>query len=73
MDVPLALINIGIRNGLKGDKGKSSTFSHKTVVDGLSAFLAVSNDRNGMIVDLFEVRRVKTSLLSSPIMIDSND
>ena len=72
MDVPLAHNNIGIRNGLKG-KRKSSTFSHKIVVDGLSAFLAVSNDRNGMIVDLFEIRRVKTSLLSSPIMIDSND
>ena len=73
MDVPLALNDIGIRNGLKGYKEKSSTFSHKTVVDGLSAFLAVSNDRNGRIVDLFGIRRVKTSLLYSPIMIDSND
>lgn len=73
MDVPLALNDIEIRNGLKGYKEKSSTFSHKTVVDGLSAFLAVSNDRNGMIVDLFGIRRVKSSLLCSPIMIDSND
>lgn len=73
MDVPLALNDIGIRNGLKGYKEKSSTFSHKTVVDGLSAFLAVSNDRNEMIVDLFGIRRVKSSLLCSPIMIDSND
>lgn len=45
MDVPLALNNIGIRNGLKGYKGKSSTLSHKTVVDGLFAFLKVLNDR----------------------------
>lgn len=59
MDVPLALNDIGIRYGLKGYKRKSSTFSHKTVVDGLSTFLTVSNDRNGMIVDLFEIRRVK--------------
>lgn len=45
MDVPLALKDIGIRNGLNGYKRKSSTFSHKTVVDGLSAFLTVSYDR----------------------------
>lgn len=38
MDVPLTLNDIGIRNGLKGYKGKSSTFSHKAVVDGLSAY-----------------------------------
>ena len=38
MDVPLAHNDIGIRNGLKG-KRKSSTFSHKTDVGGLSALL----------------------------------
>lgn len=37
MDVPLALNDIGIRYGSKGYKRKSSTFSHKAVVDGLSA------------------------------------
>ena len=37
MDVPLAINNIGIRNGLKGDR-KSSTFSHKADVVGFSAF-----------------------------------
>lgn len=51
MDVPIALNSIGIRNGLKGYKGKSSTFSQKTVVNGLSAFLKASDDRI-MIVDL---------------------
>lgn len=72
MDVPLALNDIGIRYGFKGYKRKSSTFSHKAVVEGFSVFLAVSNDRNGMIVDLFEIRRVITSLFCCPIMIDSN-
>lgn len=38
MDVPLPLNNIGIRHGLQGYKGKSSTFCHKTDVVGLSAF-----------------------------------
>lgn len=39
MDVPLVLKDIGIRHGLKGYKRKSSTFSQKTGVVGLSAFL----------------------------------
>jgi len=38
MDVPLAINDIGIRNGLKG-KRKSSTFSHSTDVVGFSALL----------------------------------
>lgn len=36
MDVPLAINDIGIRNGLKGDR-KSSTFSHKADVVGFFA------------------------------------
>jgi hypothetical protein len=36
MDVPLALNDIGIQKGLKGYKRKSSTFSSKTAVVGLS-------------------------------------
>ena len=39
MDVPLAINDIGIRNGLKGNR-KSSTFSEKTGVGGLSALNA---------------------------------
>lgn len=38
MDVPLAINDIGIRNGLKGNR-KSSTFSHKADVVGLSALI----------------------------------
>ena len=45
MDVPLALNDIGTHYGVKGYKRKSSTFSHKTVADGFSAFLTVLNDR----------------------------
>lgn len=41
MDVPLALNNIVIRHGPKGYKRKSSPFSHKADVSGLSAFLRV--------------------------------
>ncbi len=41
MDVPLALNYIGILHGSKGYKGKSSPFSHKADVGGLSAFLRV--------------------------------
>ena len=37
MDVPLALNDIGIRNGLKGRKRKSSTYYHQTGVVGFSA------------------------------------
>ena len=37
MDVPLGLKDIGIRYGLKGYKRKSSMFSHKADVVGLSA------------------------------------
>jgi hypothetical protein len=37
MDVPLALNDIIIRQGLKGYKGDSSMFSHKADVVGLSA------------------------------------
>lgn len=75
MDVPLALNNIVIRHGSKGYKGKSSPFSHKADVGGLSAFLSlrVSDDWYGMIVGLFETRRGKTSLLCCPTMIDCND
>lgn len=39
MDASLALNHIGIRNGFKGFKRKSSTFSLQTDVVGLSAFL----------------------------------
>lgn len=39
MDVPLGLKDIEIRHGLKGYKRKSSTFSHKADVVGLSAFI----------------------------------
>ena len=52
MDVPLALNDIGIRYGSKGYKRKSSTFSHKAVVDGLAAFLMVSDDRKRVSVSL---------------------
>lgn len=37
MDVPLAINDIGIRNGLEGNR-KSSTFSHKADVVGLSVY-----------------------------------
>jgi len=53
MDVPLALNDIGTRYRVKGYKRKSSTFSHKTVVGGLSAFLTALNDRNKSFVFLF--------------------
>jgi len=36
MDIPLALNNIRIRSGLKGNKRKSSAFGHQTDVEGLS-------------------------------------
>ena len=39
MDVLHVLNYIGIRNGLKGDKKKSSTLSHKADVVGLSALI----------------------------------
>lgn len=39
MDLPLATDNIGIRQGFKGYKGKSSTFCPTADVDGLSAFM----------------------------------
>ena len=42
MDVPHALNDIGIRQGLKGYKRKSSTISHKAGVGGLSVFLLVA-------------------------------
>lgn len=38
MDVPLALNNIEVRYGFEGYKRKSSTFSPKTDVVGLSAY-----------------------------------
>ena len=41
MDVPLELKDIGIRHGFKGYKRKSSTFSPKTDVVGLSAFIDI--------------------------------
>lgn len=37
MDVPLAINDIGIRHGLKGNKGKSSTFCLLAGVVGLYA------------------------------------
>lgn len=37
MDVPLALNDIVILQGLKKNKRRSSTISHKTEVGGLSA------------------------------------
>lgn len=39
MDIPLATINIGIRNGFKGYTRESSTFRLQADVDGLSAFM----------------------------------
>ena len=39
MDVPLVLIDIGIRHGLKGYTRKSSTFSLQADVVGLSVFI----------------------------------
>jgi len=39
MDVPLAHYDIRIRHGLMGYKRKSSTFSPKADVVGLSAFI----------------------------------
>lgn len=39
MDVPLALNDIGIQQGLKGRNRKSSTFSLETGVKGFSAFI----------------------------------
>lgn len=41
MDVPLALHNIGIRQGLKEYKRKSSTISQETDVVGLSALYTI--------------------------------
>lgn len=41
MDVPLAINDIGIRQGLKGYKRKSSTFSQITGVVGLSALVKI--------------------------------
>ena len=43
MDVPLALNDIGIRNGLKGYTRKSSTFCQQTGVVGLSALCQYSH------------------------------
>ena len=39
MDIPLATNDIGIRNGFKGYRRKSSTFCPPADVGGLSAFL----------------------------------
>lgn len=50
MDVPLVLNNIGVRNGLKGNQRKPTTLCLMAYVDGLSAFLTVSNDRRGQSV-----------------------
>ena len=41
MDVPLALTDIEIHHGLKGYKGKSSTFSQQADVVGLSALVKI--------------------------------
>lgn len=40
MDASLALVNIGIQQGFKGYKRKSSTLDHKVDVGGLSAFMS---------------------------------
>ena len=61
MDVPLALNNIGIRYGLKGYKGKSSTYSHQVDVVGLSAFFVALYDRKGALVSLLLVKGTKNS------------
>ena len=45
MDVPLALKDIGIRHGLKEYKRKSSTFSPKADVVGLSASFTMAKMR----------------------------
>ena len=45
MDVPLAINDIGIRNGLKGYKRKSSTFSQQADVVGLSAYISFFFER----------------------------
>ena len=42
MDVPLVLNDIGIRHGLMGYKRKSSTFSSKADVVGLSALFTMT-------------------------------
>lgn len=42
MDVPLAHYDIGIRHGLMGYKRKSSTFSPKADVVGLSALFTMA-------------------------------
>lgn len=39
MDIPLATNDIGIRNGFKGYRRKSSTFCPPADVGGLSAFM----------------------------------
>ena len=45
MDVPLAHYDIGIRHGLKEYKRKSSTFSPKADVVGLSASFTMAKMR----------------------------
>jgi len=41
MDVPLAINDIGIQKGLKGNR-KSSTFSQQIDVVGLSAYITLN-------------------------------
>ena len=45
MDVPLALKDIGIRNGLMGYKRKSSTYYHLADAVGLSALFTMTTMR----------------------------
>ena len=45
MDVPLAINDIGIRNGLMGSR-KSSAFSQQTDVVGLSAYSKDASNKN---------------------------
>ena len=52
MDVPLALNNIGIRNGLKGYKRKSSTFSQQADVDGFFAFYSDSKNHQVLVTSI---------------------
>jgi len=47
MDIPLALHDVGFKNRLKGYKRRSSTFSSKADVDGLSAFCDIKMDFYG--------------------------
>ena len=59
MDVPLVLKDIGIRYGLKGYKRKSSMFSHKADVGGLSAFVINSSSNIGWLLLIIPCHKCK--------------